>query len=149
MSSVFSDHAAADSQSISLEPSLLHRLLKKYSALDSYRSALPPNIRQSSLLSGQPDFDITHFYPLFSSVCTRYPVSLKKCCFKGIMTLNLVTGIPHSTHRKAWPLRQARKSCACHSHPASTCEKVFHSCAHRVNICRKAHLNRSGIWAQH
>lgn len=50
MSSVFSDQAVADSQNVSLEPSLLHRLLEKYSALDSYRSAVLPNIRQSSLL---------------------------------------------------------------------------------------------------
>lgn len=50
MSSVFSHQAVADTQNISLELSTLHRLLKKRSELESYRSALLPNIRQSSLL---------------------------------------------------------------------------------------------------
>lgn len=149
MSSVFSHQAVADSQNISLVLSLLHRLLKKCSALESYRSALLPNIRQSSLLWVARLWHYS-FLPTFLLSLYQVPCLSQKCYFKGIMTFNLVAGIPLSTHRKAQqPLRQAQKICVCYSHPVSTCVMVPHSCAHRVNLCRKAHVNRSEIWAQH
>lgn len=144
-----SDQAVADSQNISLEPSLLHRLLKKYSALDSYRSVLLPNIRQSSLLWVARLWHYS-FLPTFLLCLYQVPCLSLKLYFKGIMTFNLVAGIPPSTHRKAQqPLRQAQKICACRSHPVSACVLVFHSCAHGVNLCKKAPVSRSGIWAQH
>lgn len=120
MSSVFSDQAVADSQNVSLEPSLLHRLLEKYSALDSYTSAVLPNIRQSSLLWVARLWHYS-FLPTFLLCLYQVPCLSQKCYFKE-MAFNLVAGMPCSTHRKTrQPPRRAQKSCACHSHPVSTC----------------------------
>lgn len=143
MSSVLSDQAVADSQNASLEPSLLHRLLKKCSALDSYRSALLPSMRQSSLLWIAKLWHYS-FLPIFLLCLYQVSCLSQNCYFKGIMTFNLVADIPCSTHRKAWqPLRHRKAVPAILTlhPPVRRCSTPVHTGLTSV------HLNRSGIWA--